>query len=325
MFSGGLDSILTTKLLVEQGIDVVALKFTSNFFGSTDPEQVSLAEEFIKSLGATPKIVHLEEPFLKVVRKPKHGYGKNMNPCVDCKILLLKRAKEIMEEIGASFVATGEVLGQRPMSQHGRALETIEKESGLKDILVRPLTAKTLEPTLPEREGWIDREKLLDFSGRSRKPQITLAKKFGITKYPPPAGGCLLADPNFSKRLKDLFENGTVDANNAEMLKLGRQFRLSPSFKLVIGRDERENGILMSLAKEDDVILDPGEIVAGATGLGRGVWDDAIIKTSAKIMARYIDSETGEVEVHVQDYKGKEKEVILASTPEDNIIKELMI
>jgi hypothetical protein len=202
---------------------------------------------------------------------------------------MLKRSKEMMPGLGAAFVVSGEVLGQRPMSQYRRALEMIEKESGLEGLVLRPLSAKLLQETIPEKEGWVSKDKLLDFSGRTRKPQIELAKRLDIKDYPCPAGGCLLTDPEFSKRLKELIKHRELNLDNVELLKIGRHFRLGPETKLVVGRNEEENEELANLAKENDYLFSPDEKIAGPTSLGRGKFDEDLIKLASSIASRYCD------------------------------------
>jgi tRNA U34 2-thiouridine synthase MnmA/TrmU len=209
-----------------------------------------------------------------------------MNPCIDCKINMLKAAKERMKEAGASFVVTGEVLGERPMSQRKDMLALIEKQSGLKGLLLRPLTAKLLEPTLPEKEGMVDREKLLDIRGRSRRPQIALAEKLGITEYPNPAGGCLLTDPGFARRIRDIMKHNAFNMDNLELLTVGRHFRLSDKAKLVVGRDENENALLEKMIKGGDIcfrLMDG----AGPVSILRGEADRALVESAAAIVAHH--------------------------------------
>ncbi len=250
LFSGGLDSILAAKILQEQGIEVWGLTFTSPFFGSAQ------AEKAARQLGIKLKVVDFFKEHLEIVKLPKYGYGKNMNPCIDCHLLMLKMAKKIMQKQSFNFIATGEVLGERPMSQNKQALKLIAQESGLKDYLLRPLSAKLLEPTIPENKGWVKREKLFDIKGRSRKKQMDLAKKWGIKQYPSPAGGCLLTDPQFSKKLKELLEKTKkLKKNDMELLKIGRHFWQNKA-KIVIGRNEIENEKLKQLGSKKDIFIE---------------------------------------------------------------------
>jgi len=290
LISGGLDSHLAAKLVQSQDIDIIPLNFWIPFCQRkkkiVPKDSLSLEAD---NLGRDLKIVDIREEFLALLKKPQHGFGANINPCIDCKILMLRRAKELMKELDASFVVTGEVLGQRPMSQHRQSLEIIEKESGLEGLLLRPLSAKLLAETIPEKEGWVDRNKLLDFNGRSRRPQMELAKKFNINDYPNAAGGCLLTDPEFSKRLKDLIKHQELNIDNIELLKIGRHFRISPEAKLVVGRDEKENEQLVNSAKENDYLFYPNEELAGPVSVGRGVLNADLIRLACSITCRYCD------------------------------------
>lgn len=263
LLSGGLDSMLAARILLEQGVEVVGITFISSFFGAKRGLQAA------KMLGVPLIAYNIAEKHLEMVKKPEHGYGKNMNPCIDCHSMMLREAKEILEgkemalvypngKVKAvaqkyDFISTGEVLGQRPMSQNSRALKIVTEYSGVGELLVRPLSAKLLEVTAPEKEGKIEREKLLDISGRSRARQIELAKEYGISEYPSPAGGCLLTESDFSQKLRTLFEKWpeaqTIDC---ELLKSGRIFWLEvlgEKVLLAISRDEAEGVALEKLAK----------------------------------------------------------------------------
>ena len=236
MFSGGLDSILAARVLMEQGIEVhlftlrvdcPPIEEPSATAGSSSVADVEDAPaKGARILGLPLTRLSCPDEFLEMVKHPRYGYGSNMNPCIDCKIQIMKKAREFMEKIGASFVATGEVLGERPMSQRRDTMMLIEKAAGMRRMIVRPLSAKLLDPTIPEETGVVDRKKLLDIRGRSRKPQMELAAKFGITEYPSPAGGCQLTDPGFAARLDDLLkDNPNFDCNDFNLLKVGRHFR----------------------------------------------------------------------------------------------------
>ncbi len=292
LISGGLDSTIATKLMRDLGIELVALNTVSPFCLCNHRSSKGClhgANSVAKQLGLKLISVDVSEEFLEIVKKPRHGYGSNMNPCIDCRILLFKRAKEAMEKEGASFVITGEVLGQRPMSQKLNTMKLIEKEAGLNGLVLRPLSAKVLEPTIAEKEGWIKRDKLLAISGRGRREQISLAGKFGINDYPCPSGGCLLTDPEFSKRLKDLMKYGEFNLENIQLLKIGRHFRLNDTAKIVVGRNEKENKRLLNLARENDYLFMPTDELAGPTSLGRGGFTDDLIKLSCSITSRYCD------------------------------------
>src|SRR3989338_4964119 len=241
LISGGLDSALAAKLMLEQGIEVHGL-FLSMSWGCCEKEKaVSCAGQ----LGIPLMILGVGDAYLDVIRNPKYGYGSGMNPCVDCRIYMFKIAKRYMEELGAGFVVTGEVLGQRPMSQMKRPLSLIETDSGLEGLLLRPLSAKLLEPTLPELLGIVDRERMLRIAGRSRHEQIELAAVNRISGYSTPAGGCLLTDEQFARKAKDLFEHEErPTTKDMELLAIGRHFRLGPRTKVILGRNELENLLL---------------------------------------------------------------------------------
>ncbi|MCS7233659.1 MAG: tRNA 4-thiouridine(8) synthase ThiI [Synergistetes bacterium] len=319
LLSGGLDSILAAKLLQRENIEIYPLFCSSIFWKSESAIRVS------KELNLSLKIIDVNEKIWELVKNPKYGRGKGVNPCIDCKIMMLKEAKRYMEEIEAHFVVTGEVLGERPMSQRKEVMSIIARDSGLGDLLVRPLSAKLLLPTLPEREGWLKRENLLDIMGRSRKRQLELAKEWGINFFPSPGGGCILTDPTFSKRVKDLL-NYDPDAKifDAEILKYGRHFRLSDCVKLIVGRNLEENEILLKLALPGDFIL-KAEYYPGPIGILRGKQIPShVLDLACGIVLRYSDAPWGSIDsVVVKD--GQQEISMMASkfSPED--IKKYMI
>jgi tRNA-specific 2-thiouridylase len=255
LLSGGLDSILAVRLLQEQKqLRVEGVTFITPFFG---PQKARAAAA---QLG-----IPLHE--IDITDNPKHGYGKNMNPCIDCHALMFHEAAHLLKTLDLpGFLFSGEVLGERPMSQNRQSLQTVARESGTPDIIVRPLSAKLLPPTQPELEGMVDREMLLDLQGRSRKPQFALAKKWGITDFPNPGGGCLLTDPPFSQRLRDLFDHQSeITPVDLELLTIGRHLRVRPDLKIIAGRDEKDNERLTGLARNTDTLISlvdfPGPIV----------------------------------------------------------------
>lgn len=254
LISGGLDSGLAAVIVKNLGIQVYGIHFVLPWNLHADD-----AKRLADQVGIPLKIFQMSEDFLKVIRSPRHGYGSAINPCIDCKIFQLRHAKKYMAEIGADFVFTGEVLGQRPMSQLTHSLRKIEIESGLEGYLLRPLSAKNMDPTIAEKEGKIDREKLYDFSGRARSGLLELGRKFGITDFIPTGGGCLLTDKNFANRLRDIFKYGYRDADDIISLKWGRHFRLSDKYKAIVGRDDPENIKLIEHANVDDLIFDLGD------------------------------------------------------------------
>ncbi|MDR4498488.1 MAG: hypothetical protein MRK02_11305 [Candidatus Scalindua sp.] len=238
-----------------------------------------------EKLGIPIKVINTTKSFLEIVKKPKHGYGKNMNPCIDCRINIFRAAGEYMREIGASFIITGEVLGQRPMSQRKEAMKTIDKEADLTGLVLRPLCAKHLEPTIPEKTGLVDREKLLQIKGRSRKDQIQLADIFQIQDYPCASGGCLLTDPEFSNRMRDSLEHENPDINDVNLLKVGRHFRIDNKTKVVVSRREEENLTIQNIARKNDYLLQLKDI-AGPVSLVRGEITDEKLKIAAQLTAR---------------------------------------
>lgn len=253
LLSGGLDSTLAARMMLEQGVELFAIHFTSPFCTcSKGPNGGchSQAQIVADRMGIPIRTVSKGREYLEIIRNPRHGRGAGMNPCLDCRIFTLAKAREYMERIGASFLVTGEVVGQRPMSQRSDAFRIIEKRSGCNGLVLRPLCAKHFEPTLPEREGWVDRERLLAIAGRSRKEQIRLAESWNVGDYPCPAGGCLLTDRNFSVKVRDLFEHrADPDPSDIHLLKVGRHFRLPDGRKAIVARNEGENRKLEALCR----------------------------------------------------------------------------
>ncbi|MFH1855731.1 MAG: tRNA 4-thiouridine(8) synthase ThiI [Candidatus Omnitrophota bacterium] len=313
LFSGGLDSILAAKLILDQGVEAEGVIFTSVFYSSIDD-----AKNAAKELGIKLKVFEISREFFKVFKNPRYGYGSNLNPCIDCHIFMFKKAGFYMKKIGADFLVTGEVLGERPMSQNRTTMKVIEKQSGFEGLILRPLSAKYMEPTIPEKEGMVDREKFLSITGRSRKPQIELAEKFGVKKYPAPAGGCLLTDVGFSRRMRDLMEDKkSFSVNDVELLKTGRHFRLNSRAKLVVGRDEKENKRLLTLIKDGDYAFSPCQ-TKGPFAAGRGEFSEEAILTASGIVARYCDKETAR-EIKIANRRKPEKKLSFVTVlPMDN-------
>lgn len=328
LLSGGLDSTLATKLMQEQGIELLALNFKTPFClcdGKSSKGCINHAKAVADNLGIDFKIINVTDDFLKILKKPKHGFGSGMNPCIDCRILKFRKAKEIMQETKASFIITGEVLGQRPMSQYKKALNLIDKESALEGFVLRPLSAKLLPETLPEKNGWVSRDKLLSYNGRTRKPQIALAKKFNIKDYPCPAGGCLLTDPGFARRLKDLLKYGNLDLNNIEFLKIGRHFRLNSEAKLIVGRDEKENMRLESLLQKDDFYFLPADDFVGPAAILRGGFENnELVELAVKIIVGHCDNKE-DVKIEYTQYPTQNKKTIRSSSLEREKIEKLRI
>lgn len=286
--------MLASEVIRALGIEVQALFFDTPFFTSTQ------AKESAESINLPIKIIDITPRHLAVLKKPKYGYGENMNPCIDCHCLMFRIAGEMMDSEGADFIITGEVLGQRPMSQNKKALSIIDSESGIEGLILRPLSAKKLPLSLPEQYGWVDRDKMSDFSGRSRKPQIALAKKMNIMKYPSPAGGCLLTDIIFSRRLRDLFSSPyPFEIREIELLKLGRHFRITPRTKIVIGRNQAENHAIFKMARDSDLCLNT-IIVPGPTSIVIGEITPEVEELAAIMTASYSNAGIHETEIHLR-------------------------
>lgn len=293
---------------------MVGITFATPFF---TPETAMKAAEQLK---LPLEVEDFTEEHMVVVKNPAYGHGKNLNPCIDCHALMVKKAGQYMEKIGAQFIITGEVLGERPKSQNYKSLGIVEKESGYQGLVLRPLSARHLPPTIPEEKGWVDREKLGDIQGRSRKPQMAMAEKYGLKEYPTPAGGCLLTVEAFSQKLKDLLtEKPDPHRLDLELLKVGRHFRLDPGIKLVVGRNHEENKKIESLAQEGDRILYAADI-PGPTALYQGGAEE--LQLAAAITARYSDAHKEKVTV-IMTRVGEEdkKEKIVVSPIGDQEIK----
>lgn len=295
LLSGGLDSTLAVKLIMEQGIEVEAVNFVSPFClcSKNGCGASKVAREFHIPL----KTVSAGRDYLNIIRKPKHGYGKNMNPCIDCRIFMLKKAKKYAQATGASFIFTGEVLDERPMSQHFKALKIIEEEAGLENEILRPLSAKLLPETSAEKRGAVDRKKLLDFRGRSRKRQINLAKEFSISDYPCPSGGCLLTYKEFADKVKDIFKHKRqVTLKDITLLKVGRHFRADKN-KIIVGRSESENKSLLQLKSPKDYFFEVPDCGSPITVL-QGRKTKKAIERAAALTAYYSDNKSPQVQVH---------------------------
>lgn len=320
LYSGGLDSILAILVMLRQDVRVTAVTFLTGF-GCYQAESFREAARAASQRHGFELITRDITPqFIDIVRTPQFGYGKNMNPCLDCKILMLREAKKILAEIGADFVVTGEVLFQRPMSQRRDTLSVLDRESELKGLVLRPLSARLMKPTIPELNGMVNRELLHDFNGRSRKPQIALAAEFALTDYPQPAGGCLLTDPIYAERLRRLLQEHTdISPLDIGLLRLGRHFRLDSGVKIIVGRDDRDNTEMQKL-------LPPGTPVLFVEGYGSpltallGVVDDVSIEAAAALTARYSAARNLPF-VAVTFINGSEQGVVNVSPATDDFIE----
>ncbi len=261
LFSGGLDSFIAYHLLKQQNIDLIILKFTSVFLQGQDiktPQDCRIIDE------------EFGEEYLGLIKNPDYGFGRNMNPCIDCRIFMLKKAKQFMKKEKAGFIATGEVLGQRHKSQKKQIFDLIEKKTGLKGLILRPLSASLLGPTYPENKGIVDRDRLLNIQGKSRREQLRLADYFGIKGYTTPSGGCLLTDKGFSRRLKDLMRfKPDFGLKDTELLKIGRHFRINPACKFIIGRTKEESAKLTGLKNGHILVKTQGYVHPAGLAVGR--------------------------------------------------------
>lgn len=283
LFSGGLDSMLAAELIRRQNIDVLCLTFITPFFGAQK------AQAAAREINLPLVIEDITPQHLKMLKSPRYGYGKNMNPCIDCHILMLQEAGKKMVETGAYFIITGEVLGQRPMSQGKQSLHVVAKNSGFSDYILRPLSAQLLEPTKAERESKVDRSQLLSIQGRGRKEQMQMAANFGITNYASPAGGCLLTDPMFTRRLRDLFSHQEDhDIHDLELLKDGRHFRADDQGKIIVGRNNSDNEKLRGLATVDDLVLFMADFPGPHVLVPHG--NEALLPLAASLCVRYSDA-----------------------------------
>jgi tRNA-specific 2-thiouridylase len=286
--SGGLDSILSALILQDQGIQVAWINFETPFFSSDKARRAA------RITGIPITVKNITSVYVEMLKNPNCGYGGNMNPCLDCHALMLQIAGSIMKKEGFDFLFTGEVLGQRPMSQTKPSLRYVEKNSGLPGYILRPLSAKLLPPTIPEQQGLVDRERLLDISGRGRKEQIKLAEDFGVTDYPAPAGGCLLTDVGFSRRLRDLLEHQeNCQERDFELLRYGRHFRLDDNHKVIVGRTKEDNKQILELSDpHKDIRLRMTDMAGPAVLIPSGAPEE-IVYEAATLCAAYSKTEDG--------------------------------
>jgi len=314
LLSGGLDSNLAVRMMLEQGVDIEALAIKTPFCdfdcGKGCGQRV---KEVADELGIKLKTVYFGEEYLHMLKNPKYGYGSCINPCIDCRSMMYNAAKEHMEKTNADFMVTGEVLFQRPMSQNNRALHIIEKETGMENKVLRPLSSKHLPPTDAEKMGLINRKNMGDIKGRSRKGQLMLAKYFGISQPPNSAGGCLLTDPSFSKRVKDVLDHcaDIPTLNDIELLKVGRHFRITHDAKFIVGRNEDENQIIKALATEVDIIIEVKDYVGPTCILRCKNYDDSVVTKCASIAARYSDAPRHDFSKVLITANGDKNEIIV--------------
>ncbi|MES9846018.1 MAG: tRNA (5-methylaminomethyl-2-thiouridylate)-methyltransferase [Candidatus Sedimenticola sp. PURPLELP] len=328
LISGGLDSLLAAKVIQDQGIHVEGINFFTGFCVEGHTHAIRKKDRakpkrnnalwVAEQLGMKLHIVDIVEEYKDIVFNPKHGYGANLNPCLDCKIFMVKKAQEWIEKNGFDFIITGEVIGQRPMSQRKDTMPVVARDSGADDLLLRPLCAKNLPETKPEREGWVEREKLFDFSGRTRKPQMALASALGIEDYAQPAGGCcFLTDAQYSKKLADLWQargHKTYEMDDIMLLKVGRHLRPAPNFKVIISREEGEGNFLQGYRKQFISIKTTS--CGGPLALIDGEATEQDLELAARLVARYSQGKTEEsVEVELTDREGNSRSMSVKPMP----------
>ncbi|MBN1594836.1 tRNA 4-thiouridine(8) synthase ThiI [candidate division FCPU426 bacterium] len=324
LYSGGLDSTLAIAMLQRAGVEVLPLIFITPFTNPLSKTgRLDKAAAVKQAFGMELLKMPLEDELLALIKNPHFGRGRHVNPCIDCHLLMLQKARELMPEVKADFVATGEVLGQRPMSQHKGALELIARKSGLGGLLLRPLSARLLAPTIPETEGWVAREYLLDIGGRGRKRQLALAGEMELPQYSSPAGGCLLTDSGYARKLTVLLEADMLTADNCRWIQFGRFFNLAPECKLVVARNEKECEKLWEEVRVGDVVIRP-QNHKGPTAVFRGRISEASLRCAARIVAAYC--RTGkEAILEVLDEKGGVLEQQAVSPESGEMISRLLI
>ncbi len=293
LFSGGLDSMLSVKLITDQGIDVTAIHIDMGFGSSKDKSE--LLQKRAAMVGADFEIVNIREQFIEeILFDPKYGYGKNFNPCIDCHGNMFRVAKGLLPKYDASFIITGEVIGQRPMSQRAEAIRNVTRLAGDEEggIILRPMSAKLMTPTIPEKEGWVDREKLLGIEGRNREVQLRLAKEYGFEEYESPGGGCLLTESSFEQKIKDVIAHEKFTVADIDLLKAGRHLRLPEGAKLVIGRNKEDNEQLMKIDNPKYMLAKANDI-AGPVSLISKNATEADKKLAAKLILTYTKTPVG--------------------------------
>jgi len=322
LLSGGLDSQLAVRMMQEQGFEVSAVAIKTPFCDFDCGRGCGFEiRERADDLNVNLKTVYLGDEYIEMLKHPKHGIGSGFNPCVDCRTMMFDAAKKHMEEIGAEFIISGEVLGQRPMSQHAPSLRTIEKDSGLIGKIVRPLSAGLLPETDPEKNGLIKRENLGMIKGRTRRAQLEMAKKYGIENPPNAGGGCLLTDPTFGLRAKDLFSHiETPTINDIDLLKVGRHFRLDEQTKFVVGRNKDENEMIKAIALPNDILLQARDHM-GPVSILRGENADMHVKFASSITLRYSDAPKGKQAAIIISKNNITNEISTDHAEEESYIK----
>ena len=335
LVSGGLDSALAVAVVKRLGVDVLALHVSIGYSPAFMRREVAgespadlAAEGAVRmsaAFGVPVRMLDVTEEYFDVLLHPRHGYGANANPCIDCHLFMIRKAKEVMDREGARFVFTGEVLGQRPMSQNYKALELIDRECGLEGLLLRPLSARLLPETAAERNGWIRRDALLDIQGRSRRRQMELARELQVTGYSSPAGGCMLTDENYARKLKDWMKYRGASALTHEetlLFSVGRHFRVSPSVKIVVGRREAEN-LYLERAWRGEWLAFPLD-GPGPTVLVQGATTDDDLRLGASLVARYCDAKASP-SVRVAVRRGEEEKIFEVAPASEDLVERFRI
>jgi tRNA-uridine 2-sulfurtransferase len=325
LYSGGLDSMLSAKLLLDQGIELIGLHFILPFMSPSIDPLTFISSKRAAFIGLPLRFERCGAEYMKMAQNPPHGFGSHMNPCIDCKIFFLRRAAEIMREEGASFVSTGEVIGQRPMSQKKDMLNHILKEAGLEGRLLRPLSALKLKSTIAEDEGIVDRSRLLDISGRGRYRQMQLAAQWGITDYAAPAGGCLFTDPHVALRIKDLYaHHSSFTLDDVYLLSLGRHFRMNDSMKFIVPRNEDETREIESYAEKADLFIRPN--FAGPCVFVRGIYKEEDIAFLVSVIVRYgKPGKNGTTDVYVITPDGRKTDYIADTSADEALLERMRI
>ena len=317
LFSGGLDSILAARLIQQQGITVIPLAFVTPFFGP------ATARRAVAQLHTDLMEVDITESHFAMVRNPRYGYGRYLNPCIDCHGPMFPEAGRIMERLGADFLFSGEVLGERPMSQNRNSLALVAKLSGYGDLIVRPLSARLLPETRPEAAGIVDRSQLQAIEGRSRKPQLALARQLNLAWFPEPAGGCKLTEPGFSRRLRDLLDHcAEPSRHDLELLHVGRHLRVAGGEKIIAGRNQSDNERLATLAHHDDILLAPADI-SGPTVLVPAPADAATVEMAARVCLRYSRA-TPDTPYAVTVTRNRQRTTITARACSEQVVREML-
>ena len=315
LFSGGLDSVLSVKYMQKLGYRVIPIFFKTPFFG---PRK---AIEAAKQAGIRVEVIDLTDEHLEMMKNPKYGFGKSLNPCIDCHGIMFRKAGELLKQYNAHFLISGEVLGQRPMSQRADAMNAVKKISGVADLIVRPLCQKLISDTLPVREGWVNKDELLDFQGRGRKRQMELAAELGIEEYSNPGGGCLLTETGLKSKLADLRDNNMLDPINASFLRLGRHFRINENMKLIVGKTSRDIKIIADMVTTQPVLKVPN--MRGPIGVifHLGIVSPAEIELAARIVLYFTSKEVKSAEVRYGQNYALNNSITVENVNEDFINK----